>query len=557
MEFKGSGPSKENGFAIKIPNTLDSNADNHFDTHRIRTTLTQPHTYLTMNNTNLPTFQSQTPADPAEALNPVANGGEAAQATLNPATQTLEQIDYTMEEEEDAIIPDTPEELSLAATQNPKKRKLDQNSKPQFLKDIDIKLTTIPVITSNPDHTFQFAFPSSEAMEAELKRRKDAKKAREESTEFEGEEAQPYGKETTAPPPRSYAQVTQAQEQTALARFGKDEAEAPPTFVTLAAPIDTNYPQLPSAPHILATTLKEATIYRESNSGFHVQHFDNLTIRDLSTSTAAVKKVLASVFKGDLRLSLPAPLDPSAPLTSPFYVETTSEDAIHKFTELNGGVHCHDGDAIIARKTDAVVSGYIGTIDGLLGYEGRNDLLNNVIRNLAYNNKEMGKWIQSHRSNVDGRYAGDMVIQYICGSIVTKPITLFRPNGLTPKTLQNVYIIRPSIFPNEIKVFEDSFRGLIFQTIHNGCGRFVENPWKACKRCGSVDHPQGLCHFPLREDWTGPISRPTIQKSDDAVNTPAFGSGKTEKPKDRKGSDKKRFKGKKAESSDRTKRARK
>ena len=87
---------------------------------------------------------------------------------------------------------------------------------------------------------------------------------------------------------------------------------------------------------------------------------------------------------------------------------------------------------------------------------------------------------QKHRSNIDKRYPDPVAVQYICGSIVTKPVTLFRANGLSPKTLQNVYIICPSIFSKEIEIFENTSRKLTFPTLHNGCGVFVKKPWKSC-----------------------------------------------------------------------------
>lgn len=231
-----------------------------------------------------------------------------------------------------------------------------------------------------------------------MKRREEEEKAKGEIQSAAKDTANPNESNTITTVPPAYAKAATAPSPPKVSQqtlFKVDRSEAPPLFFPISRKIDTHSPQYPIFPHILDTTAEEAKHFRITHSSFHVQHYDILTIKDIETSMRAVKTVLESVYKGKLRISLPAPLDSAAPLTSPFFVHTESKEALHLFLERNEGIHSADGHAITCRKEDTAKTGSIRTVEDMLGYEGRNAALNNVLRNLAYEKKEMGEWIKN------------------------------------------------------------------------------------------------------------------------------------------------------------------
>ncbi|KAJ7180858.1 hypothetical protein C8R46DRAFT_1319225 [Mycena filopes] len=163
-------------------------------------------------------------------------------------------------------------------------------------------------------------------------------------------------------------------------------------------------------------------------------------------------------------------------------------------------------------------SGYMGTVVDLAfentpeGAIGAAD----VIRRCATKNMQFVQLVQTHRDGVPRNYSIQEIADELRDSITVQPIEI--TNTLGTRIGWRVYSIVTTRIPAAYRLIRAAFRKTRLVTGFSYRG--VVRADMSCAVCRGIDHPTGLCPFPLVPGWMGP-SEATIAAAAQAARAAA------------------------------------
>ncbi|KAJ6458209.1 hypothetical protein C8R45DRAFT_1031973, partial [Mycena sanguinolenta] len=108
--------------------------------------------------------------------------------------------------------------------------------------------------------------------------------------------------------------------------------------------------------------------------------------------------------------------------------------------------------------------------------------------------------ILSHRDALPPTWTVQQVLDHVLSSVAVVPIELDSGRG-TVRVAWRVFMAVTTHRIPSFNAIRNAFASLSFITTWNNTGRVRAD--MACRICPSIDHPTGLCPFPLVPGWMG------------------------------------------------------
>jgi hypothetical protein len=153
---------------------------------------------------------------------------------------------------------------------------------------------------------------------------------------------------------------------------------------------------------------------------------------------------------------------------------------------------------------------FICNIENLSFMEHENDLVLKLIKETIWSSDRARTSVTRYNPNLN---AFDQILD----SMYIKPLSIGIPllTGGGSKLTWNLYATPPSQNPTRNNKWRHAISSLTFIMTFKGASS-ANKTMGHCSGCRSMDHPRGLCPFPLLDDWFDPpptnTARPPIQR---------------------------------------------
>jgi len=108
-------------------------------------------------------------------------------------------------------------------------------------------------------------------------------------------------------------------------------------------------------------------------------------------------------------------------------------------------------------------------------------------------------YIDANNNNIPSWFNSEQKLKYILDSIYARGMAVGTPGG-SYKTVWNIYIHPPCTSITTHYTWRRKLAETTYLTTFYGAGKAII-PAFSCTKCKSIDHPTGLCPFPLLPDW--------------------------------------------------------
>ncbi|KAJ6449269.1 hypothetical protein C8R45DRAFT_146720 [Mycena sanguinolenta] len=176
---------------------------------------------------------------------------------------------------------------------------------------------------------------------------------------------------------------------------------------------------------------------------------------------------------------------------------------------------------------DPPLEGFMGTVEGLTypnTAAGAQEAAAAVVDTMS-RTPNFVQLILSHRDALPPAWTVQQVLDHVLSSVAVVPIELDSGRG-TVRVAWRVFMAVTTHRIASFNAIRSSFAQLLFITTWNNTGRVRAD--MACRICPSIDHPTGLCPFPLVPGWMGhtPTTLPPPATSTEQPNNARGGGGR-------------------------------
>ncbi|KAF8177949.1 hypothetical protein K438DRAFT_1284342 [Mycena galopus ATCC 62051] len=222
-------------------------------------------------------------------------------------------------------------------------------------------------------------------------------------------------------------------------------------------------------------------------------------VRDAQAAQLLVEGVTNSA-PGTIRVGAARSADPSIPAPNVFGVDgltaTLADDLIRRPVLSTSEI------TFFAFSPDPPISPFMGIVQGLTypnTRAGGQDAAAAILQNVS-ENPRLTQLLLSHRDALPPVWTVDQVLRYVFGSLAVTAMELDAGGGAS-RTVWRVFMAPTTENVKFHDAIRAAFTEISFATTWNNTGEVRAD--MECRVCPSIDHPSGLCPFPLVPGWMG------------------------------------------------------
>ncbi|KAF8209186.1 hypothetical protein K438DRAFT_1960920 [Mycena galopus ATCC 62051] len=244
-------------------------------------------------------------------------------------------------------------------------------------------------------------------------------------------------------------------------------------------------------------------------------------VRDAQAAQLLVEGVTNSA-PGTIRVGAARSADPSIPAPNVFGVDgltaTLADDLIRRPVLSTSEI------TFFAFSPDPPISPFMGIVQGLTypnTRAGGQDAAAAILQNVS-ENPRLTQLLLSHRDALPPVWTVDQVLRYVFGSLAVTAMELDAGGGAS-RTVWRVFMAPTTENVKFHDAIRTAFAEISFATTWNNTGEVRAD--MECRVCPSIDHPSGLCPFPLVPGWMGGEVAADARAAVDVVTTEGTEAG--------------------------------